>query len=80
MLLKIQKWGNSMALRIPKSFANQVSIKPGSSVDLSIRDGKLIIEPLKSEDYDLKILVEAINEKNLHHEYMTDKPRGKEIW
>ena len=80
MLVKIQKWGNSMALRIPKSFANQVSIKPGSSVDLSIREGKLIIEPLMPEEYDLKILVEAINETNLHNEYMIDQPRGKEIW
>ena len=80
MLVKIQKWGNSMALRIPKSFASQVSIKPGSSVDLSIREGKLIIEPLISEEYDLKTLVEGINETNLHNEYMIDQPRGKEIW
>jgi len=80
MRIKIQKWGNSMALRIPKSFADQVSIKLGSSVDLSIQDGKIIIEPLKTEEYDLKLLVDAINEANLHNEYMIDEPRGKEIW
>lgn len=80
MRIKIQKWGNSMALRIPKSFADQVSIKLGSSVDLSIQDGKIIIEPLKTEEYDLKLLVDAINEANLHNEYMVDEPRGKEIW
>jgi len=80
MRIKIQKWGNSMALRIPKSFADQVSIKLGSSVDLSIQDGKIIIEPLKTEEYDLKLLVDTINEANLHNEYMVDEPRGKEIW
>jgi len=80
MRVKIQKWGNSMALRIPKSFAEQISIKFGSSVDLSIQGGKIVIEPLKTEEYDLKVMVEAINESNLHNEYLSDKPKGKEIW
>ncbi|HAH97460.1 MAG TPA: AbrB/MazE/SpoVT family DNA-binding domain-containing protein [Firmicutes bacterium] len=80
MRAKIQKWGNSMALRIPKSFADQVSIRLGSSVDLSIQGGKIVIEPLKTEEYDLKVMVEAINELNLHSEYLIDKPKGKEIW
>jgi antitoxin component of MazEF toxin-antitoxin module len=37
-------------------------------------------KPPKSKVYDLKLLVAAINEKNLHNEYMVDKPKGKEVW
>ena len=66
MRVKVQKWGNSIALRIPKSFANQISIKLGSSVDLSIHDGKLIIEPIYQEEYNFKTLISEVKESNLH--------------
>ncbi len=80
MLVKVQKWGNSIALRIPKSFAKQISVEKGSSVDLSVQDGKLVIEPVKQESYELKELLSEVKETNLHQEYLTDKPRGKELW
>ncbi len=80
MRVKVQKWGNSMALRIPKPFAEQTSIKLGAFVDLSIDDGKLIIEPIQQENYDLKTLISEVKESNLHKEYLSDKPTGKEIW
>ncbi len=80
MRVKIQKWGNSFALRIPKSFANQTSIKLGSSVDLSIQEGKLIIEPITQEEYDYKTLISEVKESNLHKEYLSDKPKGRELW
>jgi antitoxin MazE len=80
MRVKVQKWGNSIALRIPKSFANQTSIKSGSTVDLSIHDGKLIIEPINQEEYDFKTLISEVKESNLHKEYLNDKPKGREIW
>jgi len=78
--VKVQKWGNSIALRIPKSFANQTSIKLGSLVDLSIDGGKLIIQPVKQDEYDLKTLVSEVKETNLHREHLVDKPTGKELW
>ncbi|MDW7651220.1 MAG: AbrB/MazE/SpoVT family DNA-binding domain-containing protein [Bacillota bacterium] len=80
MRVKVQKWGNSIALRIPKSFANQTSIKLGSLVDLSIHDGKLIIEPLNQPEYDLKTLISEVKETNIHKEYLADKPKGRELW
>ncbi len=80
MLVKVQKWGNSIALRIPRSFAKQISVEKGSSVDLSVQDGKLVIEPVTQESYELKQLLSEIKETNLHQEYLTDKPRGKELW
>lgn len=80
MLVKVQKWGNSIALRIPKSFAEQTFIESGSSVDLSIQDGKLIVEPIKQESYDLNELLSEVKETNLHREYFADEPKGKELW
>lgn len=81
MRVKVQKWGNSLALRIPKSFANQTSISQGSLVDLSIDEsGKLIIEPVDKKEYDLKTLISKVTESNIHKEYLSDKPTGKEIW
>ncbi len=80
MLVKVQKWGNSVALRIPKSFAKETLIESGSSVDLSIQDGKLVIEPVKQESYDLKELLSEVKETNLHQEYFTDEPKGRELW
>ncbi|HEX3043907.1 MAG TPA: AbrB/MazE/SpoVT family DNA-binding domain-containing protein [Bacillota bacterium] len=49
MLIKVQKWGNSLALRIPKAFASQLHIEPGSEVDLSLEKGSLVIAPKESD-------------------------------
>jgi len=78
--LKVQKWGNSLALRIPKSFATETSLKPGSTVNLSLRAGKLVIDPMTPEEYDLEDLISQIKEANIHKEYSTGKPTGKERW
>lgn len=80
MRVKVQKWGNSIALRIPKAFANETSLKSGSTVNLSLLDGKLIIEPIATKEYDLKSLLSEVKETNLHNEYLDDKPTGREIW
>jgi virulence-associated protein VagC len=48
MLIKVQKWGNSLALRIPKAFASQLNIELGTMVDLSLEKGRLVIAPKES--------------------------------
>ena len=81
MLLKVQKWGNSLALRIPKAFAHETRLKPGSQVNLSIKDGKLVIEPVLDEKkYVLDDLLSKVTESNIHKEYSFGKPSGREIW
>jgi antitoxin MazE len=80
MKSKIQKWGNSLAIRIPKSFAIQTEIEQDSIIDLSVIDGKIIVEPKKQKPkYNLAELLEEINEENIHSETDWDKPVGKEI-
>jgi len=79
MQTKVQKWGNSLALRIPKSFALNIDIKQNEFVDLSIGDGKLIITPITEKEYSLKELLAGISENNLHEEFDTGIPVGKEF-
>ena len=80
MLTKVQKWGNSLGLRIPKSFAQEASVEEGSAVDLSVSDGQLVIRPVRQERYELQKLLAAVTEENLHSEVSTGKPQGREAW
>jgi len=79
MQVQIQKWGNSLAIRIPKSFAQQININQGSYLDLSTIDGKLVAEPIE-EEYSLQKLLNNVTSENIHKEIETGKPVGKEIW
>jgi len=79
-LTKVQKWGNSLGLRIPKSFAQEASVEEGSAVDLSVSDGQLVIRPVRQERYELQKLLAAVTEENLHSEVSTGKPQGREAW
>jgi antitoxin MazE len=80
MQTKIQKWGNSLAIRIPKSFALNVNLKQNELVDISIDKGKIIISPIAQKEYSLEELLKGVSENNLHSEIDTGAPAGKEIW
>jgi antitoxin MazE len=80
MKTRIQQWGNSLALRIPKSFAAEAGLKKETSIELSVSDGKLIITPLTEPGFTLKQLLARINNDNLHHEIDTGKALGNEAW
>ena len=79
MKARIQKWGNSLALRIPKSFAAHSNIEQGSVVDLSLDNGRIIVEPAQ-EQYSLEELLARVTKKNLHSEVDFGLPVGKEVW
>lgn len=59
MHTKIQRWGNSLGLRIPKSFAEEAGVGAGSEVDLSVEEGELIVRPARLRRYDLKELLRS---------------------
>jgi antitoxin MazE len=80
MIVKIQKWGNSLALRIPKAFTREINIEDGSKVNLVLEDGKLMIIPMELKHYKLSELLLQIHENNLHGEVDTKGPVGKESW
>ncbi len=80
MQIKIKKWGNSLALRIPKLMASDAKLKLDRWVELSVKKGSIIITPIDEKKYSLKTLLEGITEDNLHGAYDTGKPVGKEAW
>jgi antitoxin MazE len=80
MKTRVQKWGNSLALRIPRPFADEVALHENSAVDVSVRSGKLVVVPLEEPEVTLKELVELITPENRHDEISTGGPVGNEIW
>ncbi len=80
MRTKIQKWGNSLGLRIPKSFAEEAHIHAGSTVDLSMDDGRLIVRRLRVPPYRLEDLLSKVTKDNLHEEVPTREAVGREAW
>ena len=68
MQTKIQKWGNSLALRIPKPFALEIGLDQNSVVEVSISEGKLLLEPVIVPEY------------TLHSEVDTQSAVGNEVW
>jgi len=79
MKSKIQKWGNSLALRIPKSFAEEARVKEGADVDLCLKDGQLVVIPIRPRKT-LRELLAGVTSENLHGETDTGKPQGNEVW
>jgi antitoxin MazE len=80
MKTQIKKWGNSLALRIPKSFALNANLRQNELVDLSIDKEKIVITPIGNKEYSLDELLERVDENNLHGEFDNGSPVGKEIW
>ena len=80
MRTRIQKWGNSLALRIPKSFATEIKLKQGSEADVSLVRGKLVVSPVAEAEFTLEYLLSGITEENRHHEVDTGQPIGNEAW
>jgi len=80
MTNRVQKWGNSLALRIPKPLAAEVGLKENSPVELSLCEGKLIITPSARPTVSLDDLLAKVTKKNLHGEVNTGPARGAEVW
>ena len=80
MVTKIQKWGNSLGLRIPKSFAKEAGVENGSAVDIALEEDRIVIRPLRSEVFQLSDLLSQVREDNLHEEISTGDAVGKEAW
>jgi antitoxin MazE len=80
MKTQVQKWGNSLALRIPKAFAADLGLAQDSPVDLSLEDGILVIRPSSIQRYELSSLLTRVTEANLHGEQNFGDSVGSEEW
>jgi antitoxin MazE len=80
MKTKVQKWGNSLGLRIPRSFAAEAQVEAGSTVNISVENGLLLIRPVHHRKYVLSDLLKKVTSRNLHSEVDTGDPVGSEAW
>lgn len=80
MKTRIQKWGNSLALRIPKAFASEVHLTQNSLVEIKVVAGKLVVVPVQTPSFTLEDLLAGITKKNLHREIDPGPAVGKEAW
>ncbi|HBH83331.1 MAG: hypothetical protein A2X05_05370 [Bacteroidetes bacterium GWE2_41_25] len=79
MKATIQKWGNSLAIRIPKNITKDVRVTEGSNIDIMVENGNIVLSPGKNE-YSLKELLKNITIENIHSEISTGDQTGGEIW
>ncbi|MBI2119172.1 MAG: AbrB/MazE/SpoVT family DNA-binding domain-containing protein [Elusimicrobia bacterium] len=80
MTTVIQKWGNSLAVRIPSPLAKDSHIHQGTEVDILLINGKIMLSPKTRTRFSLVQLLKKINKKNLHSEYDWEGSKGRGVW
>ncbi len=80
MIQKVDRWGNSLGIRLPKQFTEQLALNEGSAVVVTLEKNVLVLRPQKKKEQTLKQLLERITQDNLHDAVDWGAPRGKEVW
>jgi antitoxin MazE len=80
MRTKVLKWGNSLGLRIPKAFAEDIRVADGTPVEMTMVDGQLIVRVAEDREWSLDELLSGVSPDNLHAEADTGGPVGGESW
>ena len=78
--VQIKKWGNSLALRIPKPFADNIGAREGTVVEVSVAAGRLVASPVRQPKIKLAGLLSKVTKANLHREVETGSSIGREAW
>ena len=78
MKTRVQKWGNSLAVRLPKSFAAELDLRDDSPVEMSLEEGGLVIRPDKERTWDLDSLLEKVTDENIHPAWEVEVPAAEE--
>jgi len=77
---KVQKWGNSYGVRLPRDIARELGVEPGSLLNVDVEDGAIILRTTKRAQDDLDSLVAQITPDNRHDEVDWGESYGREIW
>lgn len=80
MIQKIQKWGNSLGIRIPKDITEKYSLQEGSVVIITSERKKISLRPTLKKKQNLKKIIAHITPRNRHAETDWGLVRGKELW
>ena len=77
--MRISRWGNSLAVRIPRTMADRARIEEGQEVELDVVDGCVTIRP-RAPTYTLDELLDQVTPENRHDEVDWGRPVGDEVW
>lgn len=80
MRTKVQKWGNSLVLRIPKAFAVELGLANESPVEITVKDHQLLVEPVTKPEVTLSQLLAGVTKDNRHAEISVGPATGNEAW
>ncbi len=80
MKSKVQRWGNSLAVRIPKAFAEEVGLSADSSIEVRLIEGGLLVEPCEPYAPSLADMLEGVTDENRHAEVDLGPAQGGESW
>jgi len=80
MRTAVQRWGNSLALRIPRAYALETGISNGSEVELTLAEGGLVVRPVARKRHALEDLLDRVRASNRHEAVDTGPAVGREVW
>jgi antitoxin MazE len=80
MRTKIQKWGNSLAIRIPRPFAEELGVDQDTEVEMSLEAERLIVQRPSQLSFTLSELLAQVSDENIHEEVPVEAPVGREVW
>ncbi len=80
MEARVQKWGNSLAIRIPKLFAAEAGLQQNSPIEVLLEGKRLMVVPIAKPTVTLEQLLAGVTERNLHAEVDTGPAVGGEVW
>jgi antitoxin MazE len=84
MIVEFCKWGNSLAVRIPKAVADALKVSDGKRAEISVENGILVLRPIvkppRKPRYTLDELLSGMTKENVPQEVDWGPPRGNEAW
>jgi antitoxin MazE len=76
----VKRWGNSLAVRLPKDLAQTLALDEGSDITLEIVEDGLLMKSTKSHRHDLETLLNGVTRQTIHNETDWGEVVGKEAW
>lgn len=74
MKTRVQKWGHSLAVRLPKSLADELEFAEGSPAEIGLEDGAIVVKPDRDRTFDLETLLAGVTDENIHPAWDAEPP------